>query len=165
MPKMLADQNRKLTYVPSVVAYKAPTVTELNAGIDLQCLVTAADFQFGTTGEETKNEPALCSITNSALPGRITREIAMNFFRWDGALEDVPWDTFTDAGINGFLYLRIGKDHSTVWAAADKAQGGEVVSGSPMTQNPDGGTGFEKFRLNFYPQDNFTDRAVVAAGG
>lgn len=162
MPKMLADQNRKLTWVTAIADITAPTVSELTAGKDLQCLVTAADFQFGATGEDTTTDPALCSDTNSSLPARRTYEIGMNFFRYDASDEDVPWTTFTEAGIHGYLVLRLGTAHATAYAAADDVIVAEVVTGNPLLQNPDGGTGYEKFRVNFYPQD-VDERAAVAS--
>lgn len=162
MPKMLADQNRKLTWVTTIADISAPkAATELTSGKDLQCLVTAADFQFGATGEDTTSDPALCSDTNTSLPARRTYEIGMNFFRYDSSSEDVPWTTFTEAGIHGYLVMRLGSDHSAAYAASDDVIVVEVVTGNPLIQNPEGGTGYEKFRVNFYAQ-NVDERAVVA---
>lgn len=166
MPKMLADENRKLVALTTKpVDVLAPTVTELAAGIELQTLVTAADFAWGATGEDTTTDPPLAGgALNVSTPGRKTVEIGMNFFRWTDDTEDTAWSTFTESGLTFYLYLRKGKDHTTAWAADDAPEYAEVVTGSPLGQNPDGGVGYEKFRVNFYPQA-FDDHGVTVAAG
>ena len=165
MPKMLSDGKRKLVFVPTIANPSAPKVSELTAAsvLDLSCLVTAADFTLGASGEDTVNEPALCAVGNDASPGRVNYEAGMNFFRWTTVAEDKAWATFTDKGIGGFLVQRIGKDFDTAFAAGDEVQVYEVITGTPMIQSPTGG-GYEKFRQMFYVQSARTDeRAVVSA--
>lgn len=164
MPKMLSDARRKLAWVPIIEDPSAPTVAELNAGIDISCLVTANNFQLGATGENAIDDPALCAEGNDQAPGRVTYAAAMDFFRWTTAPEDVAWTTFQDSGEAGFLVMRIGEDYRTDWTVADEVQVYEALTGKPMILTPDASGGFEKFRQNFYVQSSGTDeRAVVAA--
>lgn len=165
MPKMLSDARRKLVFVPTLENPSAPKLTELNgAGVlDISCLVTAADFTLGATGEDSVNDPPLCATGNDSSPGRVTYEGGMNFFRWTTPEEDKAWSTFTDKGIAGYLVQRIGKDFKEIFAAGDEVQAYQVITGKPMILAPAGG-GFEKFRQMFYIQSAGTDeRAVVAA--
>jgi hypothetical protein len=165
MPKMLSDARRKLVYVPTLINFHAPLVSELSGSgvLDLSCLVTAADFSLGATGEDSVNDPALCAEGNDASPGRVTYEAGMNFFRWTTTAEDKAWTTFTAKGIGGYLVQRIGKRFDIAFAAADQVQVYQVITGTPMIQSPTGG-GFEKFRQMFYVQSAGTDeRATVAA--
>lgn len=166
-PKMLTDANRRLVFVPTLLNYHAPKVSELTAGIDISCRVTAANFSLGATGDAAISEPPLCSSNETSTPGRTTYEAGMNFFRFIEEADDIAWTTFTDKGINGYLVSRIGqkpdgiKAHEHPWTAGDEVQVYQVVSGTPMIQNPDG-AGYEKFREMFYPQDEVDERAVVA---
>lgn len=162
---MLSDAQRKLVYVPVLQDHNAPKVSELNAAgvLDISCLVTAADFALGATGEDAINDPALCAIGNDSAPGRVTYEAGMNFFRWTTPEEDKAWTTFTEKGIGGYLVQRIGQDFTDPFAAGDEVQVYEILTGTPMILAPAGG-GFEKFRQMFYVQSAGTDeRAVVGA--
>jgi len=162
---MLSDARRKLVYVPTLTTSRTPVLTQLSgAGVlDISCLVTAADFTLGASGEDAVNDPALCAAGNDSSPGRVNYEGGMNFFRWTTEEEDKAWATFTDSGIGGFLVQRIGKDYREPFAAGDEVQVYEVITGKPLILAPTGG-GYEKFRVMFYVQSAGTDeRAVVAA--
>lgn len=161
---MLSDARRKLVYVPTLANPSAPTAVALNGVgvLDISCLVTAADFTLGASGEDSVNDPALCAAGNDSSPGRVNYEGGMNFFRWTTPEEDKAWALFTDSGIGGYLVQRIGKDYQEPFAADDEVQVYEVITGKPMILAPSGG-GFEKFRVMFYVQSSGTDeRAVVA---
>ncbi len=162
---MLSDGRRKLVFVPTLANPSAPKVAELTATgvLDISCLVTAADFALGATGEDAVNDPALCARGNDSSPGRVNYEAGMNFFRWTTVAEDKAWTTFTSSGIGGFLVQRIGKDFEVAFAAGDEVQVYDIITGTPMILTPEGG-GFEKFRQMFYIQSARTDeRAVVVA--
>lgn len=166
-PKMLTDDNTRLAWVPVIADYHAPTVTELTAGIDLSCLITAADYALGATGDDSISDPAMCDSTNSSVPGRTTYEAAMNFFRFTEAVDDIGWTTFTGKGISGYLVERLGhavgtKAHETAWAAADEVSVYEVITNTPQKLSP-ANAGYAKFRQVFSPQSNIDERAIVAA--
>lgn len=169
-PKMLTDANRRLVFVPDLADYHAPTVTELTAEgvLDLSCLVTAADYSLGSTGDDAISDPAACATSNASVPGRTNYEASFNFFRWLNDEDDVAWDTFTNKGISGYLVLRIGqhaegeKAHEIEFAADDKVQVYQVITGTPQILAPSD-AGFEKFKEAFSVQDNVDERAVVAA--
>lgn len=170
MPKMLAQANRKLVWVPAggIDDVHAPTVAELTAVgvIDLSCLVTKADYNLGPTGDTEINDPALCAEGDSSLPGNTQYEAAMNFFRNTVSADDDGWTTFTGKGIDGFLVERIGapKSYTIAFVALDKVRVFGSITGSPqMLPVPTDG-GFEKFRQVFHVQSELVDeRAVVAA--
>lgn len=167
--KMLTDANRRLTFVPTIENYRAPKLTELNgAGVlDASCLVTAADFTLGSTGDDAVSDPALCSSSNSSTPGRTNYEAAMNFFRWKDAADDKAWTTFTGKGVSGYFVQRIGqiadgeKAHEVEFKVGDEVQVYEVLSGTPQILSP-ATAGYEKFKVAFSVQDQVDERAVVA---
>lgn len=162
MPKMLNQSNVKLTWVTSLTDFHAPTATELNAGVDLQCLIASSNFKFGVASEDSTTDPALCSVGNAATPGRVTYEAEADFFRYTTDPEDVGWTTFTEQGLNGYLVQRVGTAHDTNYAATDEVFVMQVISGTPQPLTPDNGAGYTKFHEKFYPQDNVDQRAVVA---
>ena len=167
-PKMLTDDNVRLVWVPVIADYHAPTVSELTAGIDLSCLITAADYSLGATGDDSIADPAMCDSTNSSVPGRTTYEAAMNFFRFNETVDDVAWATFTGKGISGYLVERLGhavgtKAHEVAWTAADEVSVYEVITNTPQKISPSN-AGYTKFRQVFSPQSKIDERAVIAAG-
>lgn len=166
MPKMLSDGNHKLTWVASggIADVSAPTVAELNAGLDISCLVTANDYALGSTGDNEINDPALCSEANSTAPGRTNYQAGMNFFRFTTEPEDEAWATFTDKGIEGFLVERVGTRYTIGFAAADEVAVYGVITGTPQKMAPAADGGYEKFRMMFHVQGELVDeRAEVAA--
>lgn len=168
MPKMLADGNRKLVWVPDggIASVAAPTVSELTASgvLDISCLVTLANFSLGPTEDASVNEDPLCSTGNSTVPGRTSYEAAMNFFRWTTDTEDQAWNTFTMKGIGGFLVQRIGPRYDKAFEIDDEVETYGVITGTPMNQGPsDEGGGYQKFRQVFFVQGEDVElRATVA---
>ena len=167
-PKMITDANRRLAWVPTLANYHAPTVAEITAGVDISCLVTAANFALGATGDASINEPPLCSDSETSDPGRTTFELAMNFYRFKSDVDDIAWTTFTGKGIHGYLVSRIGqipdgtRAHEVPWTASDEVQVYEAITNTPQIMAPEGST-YEKFRQVFGSQQQIDERAVIAA--
>ena len=167
-PKMLNTANRKLVWVPTIANIAAPTATELNAGVEITCLVTAADFVLGVTSNETINDPAVCDDINTSVPLRANVEASMNFFRFKDAADDLGWTTFTEMGLQGYLVQRIGQIEDTErqedvpFVAADQVQVYEAVTHDPRIMSP-ATAGYEKFGMTFSVARK-NERAVVAAG-
>lgn len=166
-PKMLNTANRALWWVPVIANIHAPTVTEVAAGKNLTCLVTAADFSLGVTGNEEIKDPAFCDKLDAGIPGRATIEAAMNFFRFKNALDDTAWTTFDGAGLSGYLVQRIGQiedgeaQEDVPVKAADEVQVYEAITWDQQILSP-ASAGYEKFRQPFSVQ-KAEERAKVAA--
>lgn len=168
-PKLLTDASRNLVFVPTIANIAAPTVAELSGVgvLDVSCLVTAANFTLGATGDDAISDPALCATSNASVPGRTNYEGAMDFFRWRETADDTAWDTFTSKGLHGYLVQRIGqvpegtKAHTVAFTAADEVQVYEVLTNTPQILSP-ADAGYEKFRQVFSIQEGVDERAVVA---
>lgn len=166
-PKMLNTANRALWWVPTIANIHAPTVTEITAGLNITCLVTAADFSLGITGNEEIKDAAFCDKLDTGIPGRATIEAAMNFFRFKNALDDTAWTTFTGAGLHGYIVQRIGQiedgeaQEDVPVKAADEVQVYEAITWDPQILSP-AGAGYEKTRQVFSVQ-KADERAIVAA--
>lgn len=169
--KMLTDANRRLIFVPTLADYHAPKVSELTGVgvLELSCNITAANFALGSTGDDSINDPALCTSSNSSTPGRTNYEASTDAFRWKDVLDDKVWTTITSKGIHGYLVQRIGqiedgeKAHEVAFKATDEVQVYEVLSGTPRILSP-ATAGYEKVGITWFVQDQVDERAVVAAG-
>jgi hypothetical protein len=165
-PKMLNTANRKLKWVPTLANIHAPTAVELNAGLELTCLVTAADYNLGITGNETITDPALCDDIDTSVPGRATVEAGMNFFRFKDDADDIAWSTFDGKGLEGFLVQRIGqitgeqRQEEVDFAVGDQVQVYAATTHDPQIMSP-ATAGYEKFRQVFSP-GRVDERAAVA---
>ena len=166
-PKMLNTANRGLFWVPTIANLKAPTVAEVTAGINITCLITAANYSFGITGNAEIKDPAMCDKIDASDPGIATVVAEADFFRFKNAIDDTGWSTFTGKDIYGFLVERTGQiadgeDQETAPVkAADEVKVAAVITHDPQTLSPST-AGYEKFKQVFSPQ-NYEARAVVAA--
>lgn len=168
MGKMLSQANIKLVWVPEsgIASLAAPTAAELNAGtvVDLSCLVAKSNYLLGASGDESISDPALCDEGNTSVPGNTNYEAGMDFFRYEDTGDDIPWTTFTGKGIDGFLVERRGQPFSEDFATGDVVAVFPVITGTPRALPVPENGGYEKFRVDFFPQSGVDLRAVVAAG-
>lgn len=170
MPKSLADGHMKLTILTTEPADPAePTVTELNAGIDVSCDVLASDFTWSATDSDKFAEAALCETSNANSLGRDNFTAGLTLFRYfdatTGAVdetEDAAYQALKVKGTTVWGYLRNnGKLATEAWAATDIADLGlKVLTDRPQVSS---GGGYIKHRIPMEPQSGWQD-VVVAAG-
>lgn len=118
MAKMLADGNVKATFVIAIPNIAAPVAATLNAGVDLECLITADGLSV-SVDEAVVALPALCETFDAESPGRAKYAIDLTMYRHILTVDDVAWTTMI-RGLTGFLVLRYGVDVDTAYTAADK---------------------------------------------
>ncbi|MBB3041223.1 hypothetical protein [Nocardioides soli] len=169
MPKSLADGHSKLTLLTAKpVDPFNPTVTELNAGVDVSCAVLASDFTWSATDSDKVNEKALCTTNNANAIGASNFQAGLTIFREfdeaDGAVDpiaDVAYQTVKEKGTTVYGYLREdGKLATQPWVAGDEALYLEVLTDNP--QRPQNAGGYIKRRVPMEPQ-NGGDVTVAAA--
>lgn len=170
-PKMIADSNRSLFWVPTIANYHSPSLaTDLAAASikNISGLITIADFALGATGNAEIADPPYNASNDVKAPGMPTYDAAMNFYRWKNALEDVAWGIFTDKDIAGYLVERIGqvddglKNSEVPLQVGDEVRVFQVLTGTPQIQAP-AQASYEKFRMQFFVQDEVDERAVIKA--
>lgn len=159
MADMLNDGNIKVTYVPDIANISAPTTTELTAGTDLECLVTADGFQ-PTVNEEVVSIAKLCETSNAEAPGRATHQIVLTMVRQDTEAEDVAWTTLL-RGTSGYLVVRYGVAHDTAYASGDSVQVFPGKAGERRPQPPEA-NGATQFQSQWYVSAQPDLDAVVA---
>lgn len=160
MADMLADGNVKVTYVPVIANKAAPTVAELTAGTDLQCLITSDGLQV-SVNEDVISIPKLCETTNSEAPGRATFQVTLTLVRKTVVAEDDAWTTLL-RNTAGFLVMRYGLAHDTAYAASQEVQVFPGKAGERRPQ-PVEANGAVKFQSQWYVGEQPDLDAVVAA--
>jgi hypothetical protein len=153
MPRVLADGHIKFTILTTAPANPAaPTITELNAGLDLSCKVLTEGFSWGATDSDKVAEKALCDIANANSLGASNYALGFTIFRYYLVAGGV--DTTADAGfaavkVKGTTlwgYTRKSSKFATdAWAAADEIPLGAEFAVDSL-QDPGGG-GWIKYRV------------------
>jgi len=168
--KVAADGKKKFTLLTAApaAASRIPTVTELNAGIDISCAVLDSDANWTSTASDRFNEKPACTKGNSQALGASNYDTALTFLREyldaggpDSVGDDKGYEAVRVKGTTSWIYLRESdKDSTEPWAAGDIIDlGGEVVSDAPMRVNNDGNI---KRRIEFLPQNMITEVPVGA---
>lgn len=154
MPKSLADGHRKLTICTTKPNNPlAPTVTELNAGIDVSLQVLASDFSYGATDSNTVSEQALGEEIAANVYTTSNWQFGLTFWRYFDATtklaasaEETGYQAAKVKGTTLYCYLREnGKKASEAWVATEEAIFEEVITDHP--QLPSDAGGFIKRRV------------------
>ena len=170
--KVAADGKKKFTLLTAApaAASRIPTVTELNAGIDISCAVLDSDANWSSTASDRFNEKPACVKGNSQALGASNYDLALTFLREyleaggaDVIGDDKGYAAVRVKGTTSWIYLRESdKDSIEPWASGDVIDlGGEVVSDAPMRVNNDGNL---KRRIEFLPQNMIIEEPVGAGG-
>ena len=140
MPRSLADGHTKFTILTTKPANPAaPTVTELEAGIDASCRILQSDFSWSAADSDTVDEKALCVTGNAQSLGASNWEGSITPFRYfdptgkADATEDAVFAAIKVKGTTLWCYAReTSKLATEAWAADDEIYlGGEVTTDTP----------------------------------
>lgn len=167
--KTLADGHIKLAVLTTSPANPAaPTVTELNAGIDASSKVLISDFVWGATDSDKVAERALTDINNVNAIAASNFQAGISIWRYFNAAtgvadptDDALWTAVKTKGTTLWLYARqTGKLATAAWASADEIYlGGSVVTDNP--QLPGDAGGFIKRRIPLEPQQMYPNIAAA----
>lgn len=168
MPKSLGDGHEKiavLTEEPAIPT--APTLTELNAGIDAAESILASDWTFTAADSDKISEPAVGDLIATNVLGRSNFSAGMTVFReFDASThevdltEDALYQAAKAKGTSLWIYVRkIGKPASAAWANLDEIRlGMEVLTDEPQVPSDQGG--FIKARVPLEPQAGWPNIAA-----
>lgn len=170
MPRSLADGHTKFTILTTEPNDpEAPTVTELNAGIDASDRILASDFTFGATDSDKISEKSLAAENNANALGAGNFQCAFTPFRYfdatTGAVDATGDTVFAAAKVKGtelWVYgRRTGKKADAVWAASDEIfLGAHVITDEP--QPPSDLGGYIKARIPTEVQEAYPYIAAAA---
>lgn len=180
MPLSLADGKTKVAVLSARPSDpKAPTVEELNAGIDASCRILSSDYAVGPQASETVDEKPLCTEGNVQALGPSNYSAEFTVFRYfneetgapeeagdgDGAeIGDALYQAVKTKGARLFLVERETSRKSTdPWAEGDEVNTFEVLIDNP--QKPGDQGGYIKRHIVGLVQDAWLDGAVAAESG
>lgn len=127
-PGIDAAGNGALWFVPAIADINAPTVTEIEAGVNLSCAL----YSFGITVEQASTDRTrYCYREAVQRPGRVTRTIDRIRYDYDPQNPDsAEYGYYTELtpGRHGFIVDRRGLDARTELLAA-----GQYVHITPVT--------------------------------
>ena len=167
--KTLADGHIKLAVLTTAPAnLQAPTVAELNAGIDASSKVLISDFTFSPTDSDKVAERALTDINNVNAIAASNFQAGLTIWRYFNAstgvadpTDDALWTAVKTKGSTLYLYARrTGKLATAAWASGDEIYlGGSVLTDNPQLPSDLGG--FIKARIPMEPQQMYPNIAAA----
>lgn len=115
--------NIAIGIAPAIVNINAPKVTELEAGIGLDCSVTTLN---GTSSTDAQTVDWLCDPASEQLPGSTTHAMDDITIKGTGQADD---DLIEALSVGDVIYVwrRDGMEHSSPLAAAQKTWVWKVV--------------------------------------
>lgn len=157
MAVVIIDGRVRVTWMTACANIAAPTTTELNAGTQLETLITpdGLNISASTNAVDVSN---LASTFTTNRAGRRSFDISI-MFHHDGtsdvAFNLLPYRT------NGFLAVRRGIDRTTAFASTQRVEVYPLEAGEPSeaTPQPDG---VWDFSVPFYLTADPQTRAIIA---
>lgn len=126
------DENTRVVLLDEAPAdLAAPTVSELNAGTDITCDLTADGLKLGTSNNSI-SAGGLCSSVDSTVPGRTTFSASLTGFKFQQPDATPLWDSVSKND-EGWLYVRYGMDHDAAWANGQEVEGYDFLWGEAAT--------------------------------
>jgi hypothetical protein len=134
MADLLGDGNVKVTYVITLSSITAPTAAQLNAGVDLQTVLTKEGLDIAPEQTAVDNTN-LSSTSETERAGTTKYTINLTVKRATTSLLDIGYNTLVE-NQDGYLAVRRNLDHSTAWAAGQAAEIYPVQCGVQKDQPP-----------------------------
>lgn len=168
MPRFVDNGVTKLYWVEGdtgITDVSAPTVAQLNAGVDVTCSMVST-YEVRADASDTTNERAVCETANVVAPTIKNYMGNLVLFRLINASTFVPETgdpiNVFEYGIVGWFVRRLGAAFDVAWAANDQVEVYKFMSDVPQIQ---GGTGegYLKATVPLLQQGTFDIKAIVAA--
>lgn len=178
MARSLADAKRKVVILTTRPEDpEAPTLTELDAGIEASCRIIAGGYNVGAQASETVDEKALCEEGNVQAWGPSNYVAEFSIFRYFDEETGLPetGEADTEEGIGDSLFQMLKTKGTLFWlyereigrkaldpfAAGEPVEGFEIESDNPT--KPDDQGGYIKRSITGNVKRAWLD-ATVAAG-
>lgn len=159
MVDSLSDGRTRVYSVPSISNIAAPTVAELNAGVDLSALITPDGLMGFQPDTSEVDSSALNSTYSTKLPGRIA--LSGTGLRMK---KQVGTDTVYNTLVYGFatnIVIRRDVASSTAWTAAQACEVYPGQFGGVKDLDP-APNELHKYEVPFFVSPQPNQRAVVA---
>ena len=136
-PGIVHDGNYLVSWVDTIADPAAPTTTELEAGIALECQLTP-DGLGREASDETIDTSRLCSVFTTMQMGRTSFDVSLTLVRLDtsdGTTTDDAYDTLKK-GKHGVLVIRDNAPADQAFAASDEVEVYPVQCGTRSKATP-----------------------------
>lgn len=134
MAKIIPNEETMVRFATTLSSITAPTVAQVNAGIDLTPLLIS--ITASSTGN-TVPTPTLDTLFETSVPGTSSANFSADFYRDDAA--DTAWETLPRGTKGYFVIQRFGANATRTVVAADEVEVWPVTvtsrSASAMTSN------------------------------
>lgn len=168
MARMLSAGRTKVTLLTAAPADPgAPTVAELNGGLDISPLIPRSLFNWTTAEPNKESDTALSAQFETQVPIEKTYDLKFGLYRsFDevsggfDATEEAAFEAVKEMSSTVWVYARrTDKLSGDAWAAADEIYlGGEVTSdGARLVHD-----GYQKYEIGFSPVDMYEFIAAAA---
>lgn len=172
MPRSLADGHIKLSIMSTEPADpKAPTVTELEAGVQASAAILASDFKLGPVASDTVSEPSLEDTAAVKVMGASNFEGNLTLFRMfdeatgapetgvAGSIGDSAYQALNTKGGRVWIGKRFtSKEATEPWLAADEV---EVYEVEPDNAQDGQATGYIKKTIPLQVNKGYLNGAVA----
>lgn len=172
MPRSLAEGHVKLSIMTvAPVNMAAPTILELNAGIDAAARILNSGFQLGASASDKIAEKSLAQEGNSNTLGASNYDGGLTAFRYftatgapeasgAGNIGDAVYQAIKTKGTQLWIAKRYTSKKSTeAWAAADPCEVYVVITDNPVDAAY---TGYIKSKVDLQVQDAVLNAAAAA---
>jgi hypothetical protein len=159
MTDVITDGKTKVWSVPSISNIAAPTVAELNAGTQLESVITPDGFVGFEPDTSAIDTSALNSTQNLKIPGRI--DLANTLLRFK---KQAGTDTVYNTLVYGYatnVVVRRDTLSSTAWATSDKVEVYAVTCGEVKNLAPEANS-LHKYEVPTLVSGTWNQRATVA---
>lgn len=173
MPKKMMSPNTTIVWVDedAVVNPHAPTVAELEAGINISCAIVRG-YTLNPQASDTDSTASICDEGNVETPTYDNYEASLTFFHESDNADTesvflIATDLFKVKGARGYLYRRIGKKSTVPFSATDEVEGFLVQSDNPQTIDGGDSGGPIQMTVPFLQQGDYVPfgTKVVATAG
>lgn len=134
MSDLISDGKTRVAWVTTIGDISAPTVAELEAGIDLTERITPDGLKIDPSTADVDNS-SLASRFDTKTAGRVGFENELTLKRGTTTPEDLPYNTLL-YGVEGHLVVRRGLDYETEWEADQVVEVYPTVCGEPANVSP-----------------------------
>lgn len=134
---LLGDGNVKVTFVAgdgTIPSISAPVAATLNAGQDLQTVITKEGLDISPEQSPVENT-SLASTAETEDAGTVKHGVNVTYKRKAASVDDIGWNTLVP-GTLGYLAVRRNLPHATAWAAGQEAEIYPVRCGTRKRQPP-----------------------------
>ncbi|MBX6166290.1 MAG: hypothetical protein IRY84_01395 [Thermobispora bispora] len=160
MADLLGDGNVKVTFCLTIADISNPTAAELNAGVDLQTVITKDGLNISPEQSAVDNT-SLASRDETEDAGTVKYSLELTVKRQDSPLTDIGWNTLTDRQL-GYLVVRRNRPHEDPYEAGDPVEVYPVRCGRPNMQPPELNAA-QRFTSKLFNHTAPDTQAVVAA--